>query len=169
MFLLSHGTLPPLFPHLSGLVSCKKERRQRDFSGAQEGNCNYGFSANVRGLSWFWSGCSLRAPRSVVSSYASQAHCLMEKRALAATGRGLEASGRCWVSHMQEGNSIPCPLHLNPLGHIPSFLRGVLALFVNATSVIGRPDSQQTPRHRLGRSEKRLQSTHRWWQRRESA
>lgn len=98
--------------------------RQREFSGVQEGNCNYGFFANVHGPSWFWSGCSLRAPSSVVSSHASQTQRLTEKRALAATSRGLDASGCWWVSHMQEGDNILYPRHLKPLGHILSFLKG---------------------------------------------
>lgn len=62
----------------------ERERQQREFSGAQEGNCNYGFFANVRGPSWFWSACSPRTPGSLVSSHASQAQCLTEERALAA-------------------------------------------------------------------------------------
>lgn len=35
----------------------------------------------------------------------------------------------------------------------------VLNLYVNVTAVIGRPDPEQTPRHRLGRSGERLQNT----------
>lgn len=30
--------------------------QQNEFSGVQEGKCNYGFSANVHGPSWFLSG-----------------------------------------------------------------------------------------------------------------
>lgn len=45
--------------------------QQNEFSGVQEGKCNYGFSANVHGPSWFLSGWAVRAPRSVVSSHAS--------------------------------------------------------------------------------------------------
>lgn len=45
---------------------------------------------------------ALRASSLVVSSHASQTYCLTEKRALAVTSRGLEASSGCrWVSHMQ--------------------------------------------------------------------
>lgn len=78
----------PHFPHVSSPVWCKKTKtksQQREFSGVQEGKRNYGFSASVHGLSWFWSGCALRASSSVVSSHASQTRCLTEKRALAAT------------------------------------------------------------------------------------
>lgn len=100
-----------------------KKRRRREFSGVQEGKRNYGFVANVHGPSWFWSGCALRAPSSVVSSHASQTRCLTEKRALAATSRGLEASGCWWVSRTQGGgDTILCLPHLDPHGHILSFL-----------------------------------------------
>lgn len=89
----------------------------------QEGNCNYGSPANARGASWFGSGCSLKVPRSLVSSHASQARRSMEKRALAATSGGLQASGCCSVSHMQKCDCIPCPGHASPLGGVPSLLR----------------------------------------------
>lgn len=91
------------FPMPEALSVVTKRRRQREFSGVQEGKRNYGFLANVHGPSWFWSGSALSAPSSVVSSHASQTRCLTEKRALAGTSRGLEASGRWWVSHMQGG------------------------------------------------------------------
>lgn len=100
----------------------------------------------MHGPSWFWSGGSLRAPRSVVSSHASQTQCLTEKHALAATSRGLEASGCWWVSHMQEGDNILCPLHLNPLGHILSFLMGFHPLHeCNRCNWPARPKADATP------------------------
>lgn len=144
----------------------KKKRRRREFSGVQEGKRNYGFFANVHGPSWFWSGCALRAPSSVVSSHASQTRCLTEKRALAATGGGLEASGCWWVSHMQgvgvKGVTPSSAFRIWILMVTFSHSSWFFTLFLNVTAVIGRRDPKQTPRHRLGRSEESLQNTHTW-------
>ena len=138
-----------------------KKRRRREFSGVQEGKRNYGFVANVHGPSWFWSGCALRAPSSVVSSHASQTRCLTEKRALAATSRGLEASGCCGgLAALKGGLTLSSAFRIWILTATFSHSLWFFTLFMNVTAVIGRRDPVQTPRHRLGRSKRRLQNTH---------
>lgn len=140
----------------------QKKCWQREFSGVQGGKRNYGFFANVHGLSWFWSGCALRAPSSVVRSHASQTWCLTEKRALAGTSRGLDASsaGRLATCGGRWGWHHPTAFRIWILMVTFSHSLWFFTLFMNVTAVIGQRDPEQTPRHRLGRSEKRLQNTH---------
>lgn len=143
---------------------------QREFSSAQEGNCNYGFFANVRGPSWFWSACSPRTPGSLVSSHASQAQCLTEERALAAASTR-PASQRVPVGEPHARgwqHSLPSASESSRAHSLVVFFSPLFALSMNVTAVIGRPDPEQTPRHRLGRSDWSLQNTHRWWQEKES-
>lgn len=52
--LMSHLSLPIC----QNQVGCRGKKREgkwqrREFSGVQEGNCNYSSSANVHGPSWF--------------------------------------------------------------------------------------------------------------------
>lgn len=91
----------------------------------QEGNGNYGSPANA-------SGGQLVLIRPLSEGSLSHLSALMhhgpaarrKKRALAATGGGLEAGGCRSVSHMQERDSIPCPGRTGPLGGVPSLLQG---------------------------------------------
>lgn len=136
----------------------KGKWQRREFSAVQEGNCNYGSSANVRGPSWFWSACSLRTPSSLVSPHASQAS-VLNGRTCSGSGQheAWKPAGACGWATCKTVTTFFCPPHSNPHGHIPScwlflflfpFSFFIRALSVNVTAAVGPPGPPEpTPRY----------------------
>lgn len=144
----------------------KGKWQRREFSGVQEGNCNYGSSANVRGPSWFWSACSLRTPSSLVSPHASQAP-VLNGRTCSGSGQheAWKPAGACGWATCKTVTTFFCPPHSNPHGHIPScwfflFLFPFFFLYMPSPWMLPlqwarpgpRSQRRATPHHTLGRS-----------------
>lgn len=175
---MSH-LLVPICQNWIGRCGKRREGKwqRREFSGEQEGNCNYGSSANVRGPSWFWSACSLRTPSSLVSPHASQAP-VLNGRTCSGSGKheAWKPAGACGWATCKRVTTFFCPPHSNPHGHIPScfffcwpLFRFLHARSVNVTAAVGPPGPRSRRRatpHRtthLGGQARSLQNTHRWW------
>lgn len=159
---MSHLSLPIC----QNQVGCRGKKREgkwqrREFSGVQEGNCNYSSSANVHGPSWFWSACSLRTPSSLVSPHASQAP-VLNGRTCSGSGQheAWKPAGACGWTTCKRVTTFFCPPHWNTHSLVYFFFLCVPFPFFahssNVTTAMGPPGPRSwrraTPHHTLGRS-----------------